>query len=216
MNLFADTFEGTEYDMTKFMTVEGEDGKMVKSPYADPFMNYDQMALWKINGGWNRLGERTLARFYCIYVIVTQSRSWLPDPIGGLVWFGYDNPAMTCYAPLYCGMKEMPASYRTGGIKGRPGFTHDSAWWAFNRVGTIAAHRWGEMRNDVAAVRDPILKRAFEEQRRIEDEALALYREDPAKGIDAVSKYSFDFCNRITEAYWKLGDDLWTKYDEKF
>jgi hypothetical protein len=65
-------------------------------------------------------------------------------------------------------------------------------------------------------VRDPILKKAFEDQRRIEDEALTLYREDPAKGIDVLSKYSFDFCNKITEAYWKLGDDLWTKYDEKF
>jgi dipeptidase len=216
MKIFRDTYEGTEFDMTKFMIVEDKDGKMVKSPYANPFINYDQMALWKINGGWDRLGERTMARFYCIYSIITQSRDWLPDPIGGLVWFGWQNPAMTCHAPLYCCANKLPDSYRVGGTKGRPAFTDKSSWWAFKRVAAIAAHRWGDTRNDVAAVRDPILQKAFEDQRKIEDEALRAYREDPAKAVELLSKYSFDFCGKITEAWWKLGNDLWTKYEEKF
>lgn len=223
MEIFSDTYEDTEFDMTKFMLVEETDehgdgtGKIIKSPYANPFMDYDQMPLWKINGGWNRLGERTIARQYCIYVIITQSRHWLPDPVGGLVWFGWDNPAMTCYAPLYCCLKDVPDSFKVGGGKGgRPGFTRDSAWWAFNRVGHIAAHRWGDMRHDVANLRNPLLEQAFGDQRRIEDEALRLHEEDPQKAIDFLTQYSYDFCNRITEAYWKLGDDLWTKYDEKF
>ena len=53
---FADTYEGTEFYMTKFMLVEGKDGKLVKSPNANPFMNYDQTPLWKITGGRNRKG----------------------------------------------------------------------------------------------------------------------------------------------------------------
>lgn len=216
MEIFADTYEDTEFDMTKFMLVEDEDGKMVKSPYANPFINYDQMPLWKINGGWGKLGERTIARYYCIYVFISQSRDWLPDPIGGLVWMGYDNPAMTCYAPIYCCSEELPASYRRGGEGGRPAYTRESAWWAFNRVGTIAAHRWGDMSEDVAAVRDQIRLKAFEDQKRIEDEALRLYREDPQKAIGYLTRYSAGMCGKITEAYWKLGDDLWTKWDEKF
>jgi dipeptidase len=216
MNLFADTYEGTEFDMTKFMVVEDEEGKMVKSPYANPFMNYDQMPLWKINGGLHKMGERTIARFYCIYVFISQSRAWLPDPIGGIAWLGWDNPAMTCFAPLYCSIKELPEPYRKGGKGGRPAYTRDSAWWGINRVSTIAAHRWGEMRYDVAEVRDPIRKKIFEDQKRIEDEALRLFGEDPQKAIDYISRYSLDLCNEINDAYWKLGDDLWTKYDEKF
>jgi len=216
MKIFADTYEGTDYDMTKFMLVKDEDGKFVKSPYANPFMNYDQMPLWKINGALHEMGERTIARYYCIYVFITQSRDWLPDPIGGIAWLGWDNPAVTCYAPLYGCIKELPESYTFGGKGGRPAYTRESAWWAFNRASTIAAHRWGEMRHDVYAVRDPIRMKAFEDQKRIEDEALRLYQEDPQQAIDFLTQYSFELCNEITEAYWKLGDDLWTKYDEKF
>ncbi len=216
MELFADTYEDTDYDMTKFMLVTDEDGKSVKSPYANPFMDYDQMPLWKINGALHKMGERTIARYYCVYVIITQSRDWLPDPIGGLVWFGWDNPAMTCYAPLYCCTKMLPEPYLMGGKGGRPAYSRDSAWWGVNRVSTIAAHRWGDMRHDVYAVRDPIRRRAFEDQKRIEDEALRLHNEDPEKAVSYLTKYSCDMCTKINEAYWKLGDDLWTKYDEKF
>jgi dipeptidase len=216
MELFADTYEDTEYDMTKFMLIKDEEGRWVKSPYANPFMNYDQMPLWKINGSLGEMGERTIARYYCIYVFITQSRGWLPDPIGGLVWFGWDNPAMTCFAPLYCSIEDVPASYKVGGVGGRPAYTRESAWWGVNRASTIASHRWGDMRHDVAAVRDPIRERAFEDQRRIEDEALRLYEQDPAKAITYLTRYSCDLAEQIHRAYWELGDDLWTKYDERF
>jgi dipeptidase len=216
MKIFADTYEDTEYDMTKFMLVKDKDGKFVKSPYANPFMNYDQMPLWKINGALGELGERTIARYYCIYHMISQSRDWLPDPIGGVVWFGWDNPAMTCHAPLYCSITDLPASYKFGGPNGRPGYTEQSSWWAFNRVSVIAAHRWGDMRYDVYAVRDPFRREAFDDQKRVDDEALRLYTEDPTKAIDYLTTYSCDFCGRITDAYWKLGDDLFTKYDERW
>jgi dipeptidase len=216
MSLFADTYEGTPYDMTKFMLVKDEDGKWVKSPYANPFMNYDQMPLWKINGALNEMGERTIARYYCVYVFITQSRDWLPDPIGGLVWLGWDNPAMTCYAPLYCCIRDLPPSYKFGGEGGRPGYTRDSAWWGVNRVSTIAAHRWGDMRKDVAEVRDSILGEAFHDQKRVEDKALEKFNSDPASAVDFLSDYSFRMCQKIDSAYWELGDRLWTKYDEKF
>ena len=83
-------------------------------------------------------------------------------------------------------------------------------------MSTIAAHRWGDMRKDVAEVRDPIRSQAFEDQKRIEDEALRLYREDPEKAIEYLTRYSNDLSNKIIDAYWDLGDHLWTKWDEKF
>ncbi len=144
MELFRDTFEGTDFDMVKDLTVTDEDGKTVKSPLANPFMPYEMNKMLKINGGWGWRGERSLARWYCMYVHVTQSRSWLPDPVGGLVWFGYSNPAMTTYVPLYAGVTDLPRDYQTDGRT--TGFSRRSAWWAFNRVATLSAHRWGEMR----------------------------------------------------------------------
>jgi dipeptidase len=217
MRVFSDTYEGTDFDMTQYMLVPDEEGRLVKSPYANPFMNYDQMPLWRITGGWGRKGERTLARFYCIYAFVSQSRSWLPDEIGGLVWIGWDNPAMTCYVPMYCRTARLPESYRLGGPPaGRPAYTRDSAWWAFNRVSGIAAHRWGDMRRDVAAVRDPLLDRFFAEQAGIEAEALELHGQGDPGAVDYLSRYTVQLCDEVVTAYWRLGDDLWTRYDEKF
>ena len=68
MEIFRDTFEGTDFDMVKNLTVTDEEGKTVKSPLANPFMPYDMNKMLKINGGWGWRGERPLARWYCMYV----------------------------------------------------------------------------------------------------------------------------------------------------
>lgn len=214
MELFRDTYEDTEFDTTKNLTVTDEDGKTVKSPLANPFMPYDMNTLLKINGGWGELGERHIARWYCMYVTVTQSRSWLPDPVGGLVWFGYSNPAMTTYVPVYAGVTDLPAEYNTDGRT--TGFSRRSAWWAFNRASTIAAHRWGDMRKDVAAVRDPLQEKFLAAQSEITETAVELLDEKPEAARKYLTQVTAKACMEATNAYWNLGDLLWTKYDEKW
>ena len=219
MEIYRDTFEGTPYDMTKYMIVPEMDehynftGKYVKSAYANPFMNYDMMPLLKVNGGWDHLGERCIARYYCTYATVIQARSWLPNEIGGLVWFGYDNPAMTAYAPIYIGIEQVPEPYK---ICGRPGFNHDSGWWAFNRVADLSAQKWGDMRHDVDNVRKALEEEVFNKQKEIEAQALELYKKNPKKARKFLTEYSNGWMNRLVKAYWKLGDDLWSKYTGKF
>jgi len=214
MAFFRDTLEGTDFDMVKHLTVTDKRGRTVKSPLANPFMPYDMNKLLKINGGWGWRGERSLARWYCMYVTVTQSRAWLPDPVGGLVWFGYDNPAMTLYVPLYAGITDLPASYKSDGRT--TGFSRDNAWWAFNRVATIAGHRWGEMRRDVAGVRDPLQRRFFAEVARTDERAAALHKKNPRAARRLLTRVSRAAANEAVKTYWTLGDLLWTKYDEKW
>jgi len=218
MAIFRDTYEDTPFDMTKYMLVpetkEGKrTGRLIKSPYANPFMDYDMMPLFAINGGWNELGERCIARYYCTYVTVIQVRSWLPDPIGGLVWIGYDNPAMTAYAPVYAGTASFPADWR---VCGRKGFNRDCAWWAFNRVADLAAQKWGHMREDVAAVRDPLEEEAFRAQGPFEKRMVALHKRSLHRLRKELTRYSNAWMKRLTAAYWKLGDDIWSKYTGKF
>jgi dipeptidase len=212
MELFRDTFEGTDFDVVKNLTVVNDAGKTVKSPMANPFMPYDMHKMLKINGGWGWIGERCLARWFCMYATVTQSRDWLPSPVGGLVWLGYSNPAMTAYVPIYAGVTDLPDDFKTDGRT--TGFSHRAAWWAFRRVATIAAHRWGDMRNDVAAVRNPLQERFLSEQKAIAEKAAELFKQDPAKAKAFLTEKTRDACRQATESYWNLGDSLWNKYDE--
>jgi dipeptidase len=214
MEIFRDTFEGTDFDMVKHLTVADEKSKVKKSPLANPFMPYEMNKLLKINGGWGWRGERALARWYCMYATVTQSRAWLPDPIGGVVWFGYDNPAMTTYVPLYAGILDLPKSYETDGRS--TGFSRKAAWWAFNRASTIAAHRWGEMRADVAKIRDALQTRWLSEQKKVDRHALKLHRVNAGAARRLLTTFSKQACNETVKTYWSLGDQLWTKYDEKW
>lgn len=215
MELFRDTFEGTDFDMCKNITVTDEkSGKTVKSPLANPFMPYDMNPLFKINGGWGWRGERPMARWYCMYATVTQSRGWLPHPVGGIVWFAYDNPAMTTYVPFYVGMTDLPKPYK---IDGRTtGFSREAAWWAFNRLATLTAQRWGEMRLDVAAVRDPVQEEMFTLVRKLDKQAGALYGKNPGKARALLTREVSKAAVKVVEMYWKLGDLIWTKYDEKW
>jgi dipeptidase len=139
VQIFQDYFEGTEYNFIRNITVADDSGKVVISPLANPFMPYDMNKIFNINGGWGWRGERTIARWYTMYATIIQSRDWMPDEIGGVTWLAMDNVATSIYIPVYCSVTDLPEPYKTCGRT--YGFTTKSAWWAFNRLGTLAAQR---------------------------------------------------------------------------
>lgn len=207
INIFRDAYEGTEFDMTKSLTTVNRKGETVKSPVACPHMNRELMALFNINR------ERSICSSYATYLQVTQSRGWLPDAIGGVVWIGYDNPATTPHTPFYCGISRMPDSYM---VDGRWGFKRDCAWWAFRRVSQLAKFRWQDMTKDIAKVWKTIEEKAFTDQLEIEKEAERLYKENPEEAKKFLTKYCLDVANQAVKTYWKLGDNLWAKYTRYF
>jgi dipeptidase len=193
--------------MTRTLTAVNRKGETVKSPIATPFMNGDLLALFRIKR------ERTISSPAATYLQVTQSRDWLPGPIGGVVWLGYDNPATTPHLPFYIGISQMPASYM---VDGRWAFSRDCAWWAFRTVSRLANFRWQEMTQDIQKVWKEAEDKAFGNQAKFEEEALALYKKDPKKARELLTKYSHDQANQAVAAYGKLADDLWLKYSGMF
>lgn len=213
--VFSDYFEGTPFDMTKDMLVTDEEGKSVISPLANPHLPYDMNRLFRINGGWGWRGERTIARWYTMYATIIQCRDWLPDEIGGVAWLAQDNVSSSIYIPVYCSGLDLPDSYKT---PGRPnGFNTGSAWWAFNRLGTLTAQRWGEMRQDVNSVWDAWQEELFANQEEFEKKALQLHRDGKDKELKKyLTDYTIFWGEKVVGKAWELGDFLWTKYDEKF
>ena len=214
IRIFQDYFEGTDYNFVKNITWTNSEGKTEISPFANPFMPYDMNHIFKINGGWGWRGERPIARWYTMYATITQSREWLPDEIGGVVWLALDNVATSIYIPLYCSIYDVAPPYKVDGRT--KGFNRESAWWAFNRLGTLAAQRWGDMRYDVVAVWGPMQSELLRRQNEIERQALGQYRHSPDAARHFLTKYSVDWGAKVVNRAWKLGDELWTKYDEQF
>ena len=147
-----------------------------------------------------------------MYGTIIQSRDWLPDEVGGVVWLAQDNIATSIYIPVYCGVTDLPKPYKTPGRVN--GYTHESAWWAFNRLGTLTAQRWGDMRYDVRKAWDPMQKELFDNQKSIEENAISI--KSLAKRKAFLTEYTNQLGEKVVKKAWELGDFLWTKYDEKF
>ena len=100
--LMRDHYEGTEFDMT-----QGIDA----GPYGLP-QRWRPLA-WKVDGV-EYVWERPISTQQTAFSFVSQSRAWLPDPVGGLYWYGVDDTYTSCYIPLYCGIDALPKSYVGG------------------------------------------------------------------------------------------------------
>ena len=207
LEIFRDYYQDTDFDMTNGIRSKDKDGKVIKSPVANPFMNNEYKELFNVKS------ERTIACARATYVQVTQSRSWLPNAVGGVVWLGYDNPVTTPHTPFYCGIESMPKSYM---IDGRTKFRRDCAWWAFRYVSQLCYLRFQDMVKDVDQVMQDIENKAFEGQAEFEKKIVEIHKTDPTQAKHMLTEYSTKIANDAVARYWQLGDDLWTKYTYKF
>ena len=129
----------TNLDMMSFMRdhLEGTPLDMRKDVGAGPFhLPYRWRPLdWSVGDDTSNIycNERATATQQTGFSFVAEARSWLPDPIGGILWFGVDDAATTCYTPMYCGMTRVPESYAVGNGDLLT-YSSTSAFWAFNFV----------------------------------------------------------------------------------
>lgn len=198
-----DHYEGTELDLTKGLAA-GPFGNPNRYPTRKEHKPEDRNTL-----RW----ERAISMFRCSYSFVSQARSWLPDPIGGVLWFGEDSPQTTCYIPFYCQITEVPESFSSGS---RIVFDKDYAWWAFNFVSNWADLKYSYMIEDIKEVQEEIEGDFFAMQPAVEMAALELYKKDPALAVKFLTNYSNDAANRAVDAWWELADDLVAKYDDGY
>ena len=126
---------------------------------------------------------------------------------------GYDNPATTPHLPFYIGISQMPESYM---VDGRREFSRDCGWWAFRRASKLSYFRYQQMAPVLQEVWEPIEAEAFGRQASVEEEALALFRQDPALAEAFLTEYSVGLANRTVERYWLLGDQLWVRFNNMF
>ncbi len=160
--------------------------------------------------------QRMIAQVQCEYTITTVSRGWLPDEIGGMVWYGAGNPDLTCYVPLYACMTELSPSISAVGAGSHQEFTRGSYWWAINAVSTYANMKWEPMSADVKEWIAKYEGQVMATQEAIESAALSLYEQDPALAAEFLTKYCNENVETVRDAWWELLDFLVWKYNMGF
>lgn len=148
MALLRETYEGTELDITRNLKVAVTDRKTgvtdtIVSPKANPWMRPDEIKMLNGIREGAAPGVRNVAVPQCAYSTVIQLRGWLPDAVGGVVWFSMDNPGQSPRVPVFCGVTDLPALFK---VCGNHRYREDAALWHYRQANKLAAVRWGATR----------------------------------------------------------------------
>jgi dipeptidase len=157
--------------------------------------------------------ERPISTQQTAFSFVSQSRSWFPDPVGGVFWYGVDDTYTTCYIPLYCGIEEVPKSFTVGSL-GK--FSWDSAWWVFNFVANFANLKYSYMLPEIQALQGDIEATFLDLQPAVEKTAVELYRSDPKLILGYLTDYSVTQGEMVVTKWRELGEHLITKYNDGY
>ena len=199
MELMRDHFEGTEFDLSRGVGA---------GPYALPY-RWRPMT-WEVDGV-KFLHERAVSTQQTGYSFVAQSRKGIPDPIGGVVWFGLDDTYSTVYVPMYAGIHRVPPSFAAG-VATLQRFSWDSAFWVFNFVANFSYLRYSEMIQDVQEVQRGFEGEFLARQPEIEATARELHRRSPGAARDYLTDYSVQQGERVVKRWKGLLEDLLVKY----
>jgi dipeptidase len=199
IGFMRDHFEGTPLDMTKDIGA---------GPYDLPYRW--RPLTWKV-GDEEYLNERAVSTQQTGFSFVAQARSWLPDPIGGVFWFGVDDTYSTVYFPVYCGVTGVPKSYAVG-TGSFEEFTWESAWWVFNWVANFAYLRYSEMIKDIQVVQGELEHQFFADQGEVDSAALALHKQSPRLAKDYLTDFTKKTGDEVVARWRKLGEFLLYKY----
>lgn len=193
-----DHFEGTPLNMTSDIGAGPN-----KVPYRWRPMEYTV-------DGKKYLMERAIATQQTGWSFVSQSRDWLPDPVGGVIWFGTDDTNTTVYMPFYCSMTEVPEQVGPGDVNT---FDPNSNFWMTTAVANQAYHRYDLMIPDIRKVQGALEDGFRGSRNRKESEYVALYESEGLPAVSAaVNAEGKEIAKRATDEYRDLAAYLLVKF----
>ena len=197
MALMRDHFEGTPMDMTQDVGA---------GPFHCPYrwrpMDFEV-------DGKKYVHERAISTQQTGFSFVAQCRSWLPDKLGGIIWFGVDDTYSTVYCPVYCGVTQVPVCFEEGnGSMSR--YSETAAFWLFNRVSNFCYLRYDSMIVDVRQVQQEL------ETDFVRDETTHAKRwaqeDNERRLVGELNRFSNERAERMMRRWKELDELLLMKY----
>ena len=161
--------------------------------------------------GQEYVNERAIATQQTGFWFVSQSRSWLPDAIGGLLWFGVDDSGTSCLTPIYTSSTRVPECFREGNGH-LTEYSTTSAFWLFNRVTNFAYLRYDLISEDIKRVIHETEDRNMAEIPAVDAAAEMLYKQNPELAVDFLTDYSVRTAQKMFDRWTELDRYLLVKY----
>ena len=205
------TYEGTDADMCKNWLIEvpaKKDKPAYKqvSPQANPWLTATTRNTINTIAPGTIEFVRTLAVAWCSYSTVLQSRNWLPDAVGGILWYGVDNPGESPRIPIFAGGTTLPEAFNFCGQKK---YKADCILWQFrraNRLGTVAwQDNKGKFEKNILEVEEL----SFNELPQVEADFAT-------KGTAALNEFTAKIYKEAADRWQKLEEELWHKHGRGF
>ena len=200
MGMMRDHYQGTALDMTKDVGA---------GPFKLPYRW--RPLTFKVDSA-NYVNERAISTQQTGFSFVAQSRSWLPDPVGGILWFGVDDAYSTCYTPMYCGITEIPECFKVGNGDMLI-YSETAAFWVFNVVSNFAYLRYDAMIPDVQKVQKSLEDKFVAYTPSVDAAAQNLWNAGKkAEARQFLTDYSVNQANGMTKEWTKLSQYLFVKF----
>lgn len=221
--LYRSTYEGSAYDMTANVKAERvkydrktgiTERDTIISPVANPWLMADMRNMINYIAPGTVEFQRTVSVSWCSYSHITQLRDWLPDEIGALSWFSFDNPGQSPRIPIFAGINQVPAKWE---VCGQKSYREDAALWSFRKANKLATVAWGKTKPGML---EQVL--GFEEKARLElpaleQKAAALLKAGKKEEARALlTNYSNDFSGAAMQRWASLEAKYWEMFGRGF
>ena len=168
-DVMRDHYEGTPMDMTQDIGAGGN-----ALPY-----RWRPMEFEAVDGKY--LNERAIATQQTGFWMVGQARDYVPDIVGGILWFGTDDAATSYVTPIYTSITEVPECFRVGNGD-MLHYSPTSSFWINNRVANACYKMYNVMAPHVRAKIDAFEVDQMEHKTHsVDSMAVVMYNEVAAK-----------------------------------
>jgi len=199
MNYMRNHLEGTELDMSKDLGA---------GPFGLPYRW--RPLTWEVDGQ-AYCHERVTATQQTGFSFVTQARNWLPDAIGGIIWFGVDDAASCVYTPIYCGITSIPETYAEGNGS-MIEWSDNSAFWIFNQVCNLGYTRYNIIHPEIDSLQQATEAKFIKYTSVVDNAAKTLYETDKQLGIEFITNFSVNTANTLVADWQEFYEYLFMKY----
>lgn len=196
-DVMRDHYEGSPMDMRTDIGAGGH-----HTPYRWRPMNFEY-------DGKTYLNERAIATQQTGFWIVCQSRNWLPDEVGGILWFGTDDAGISPLMPVYTNITRVPECVEVGNgslIEYSP----TSMFWITNRVTNFAYMLYDRVEPEVRTIIDEKMNADLAMIANVDAKALEILGENPtSETIAAAREYLTSYTCENAAALF----DIWKELD---